>query len=998
MSGVFISYAREGAGLAWAQRIQAWLADRGIQAWRDVTHIEYGAPWAQEIPAAIEAAPFVLCVVSAALRDRPWVRKELQWAINKGIPIVPVRVEAVDLPFQVVDLNAIDFAANEALGWQSLEKRVAGIAGATVNAQRQAELDYLQGLLRRPESAAVEKLYTSLAGERRQLVGLGSILPDAFMPVSCRLQYRDDKDPGKPRGEAVPVDDVVKALAHSRRLVLLGEPGAGKTFSLWRIAADQARRAQTDPQAPIPLLVQLNRWTEAGDSLEVFLRRELGRLEAHLDSLRSQGRAQLLLDALNEVPTDQRRQKGPQVKALADQEDVWCLVVSCRERDFRGPLALNLDTLRIEPLDPLRVHAFVTRYLEAMDPKEGKASGEALFWHLAGGEPVLDASRAWQRAGADLKAFWTADDIPRANPNVYSSTTQPQDDAWRRARYDPRSLLRLAGNPYLLNLMVWLWTEDGAAALSGNRATLFGRFVRDLLTREGGRFRALNAGVEPPDEARLLAALGELAWTLQNLGLDEEGSVRTVLERDWAEKILSHDRFEHAIAASLLDADRRQVRFSHQLLQEYFAAQELKARIDLGKITARELWPAQAWWRPSGWEEVARLAAGLYQSELIVFLRWLAHANPRMAAEVAKESGTPYDRAWLRELGALCLPRLTEPKAEPAPEARAALADALAILDLDRRPGVHVQESAVPDIDWVEVPGGQFTYQEGQRRTLPAFRIARYPVTNSQFQAFVDAGGYAEDRWWKGLAERIEVPRASRWSLPNRPRETVSWYEAMAFCRWLSSKLDLDKGTVVRLPTEQEWEKAARGTDGREYPWGEGYRAGYANINEKILDAGPHYVAETSPVGIYPQGASPHGVLDMAGNVWEWCLNEYEKPTKVGHGGNAARALRGGSWYDFPGARARTTATGTTPTTATRMSGFGLCVAPTSAIPSDGRQVPPTKVCGMRWRALRQAAALPWSEGTVGAPPAAMRRRQRQSRPDALPLPLGGSSEPDRVP
>lgn len=133
----------------------------------------------------------------------------------------------------------------------------------------------------------------------------------------------------------------------------------------------------------------------------------------------------------------------------------------------------------------------------------------------------------------------------------------------------------------------------------------------------------------------------------------------------------------------------------------------------------------------------------------------------------------------------------------------------------------------LPDIDWVLIPGGEFVYQQGERRTLPPFRIARYPVTNVQYQTFIDARGYDDDRWWSGL-ERPE-PEASRWPQANRPRTNVNAYEAVAFTRWLSAQFRY----AVRLPHEEEWERAARGSDGREYPWGNSYESGRANIDER---------------------------------------------------------------------------------------------------------------------------------------------------------------------
>lgn len=130
---------------------------------------------------------------------------------------------------------------------------------------------------------------------------------------------------------------------------------------------------------------------------------------------------------------------------------------------------------------------------------------------------------------------------------------------------------------------------------------------------------------------------------------------------------------------------------------------------------------------------------------------------------------------------------------------------------------------------------------------VPAFRIARTPVTVAQWARFADETGR---------------PRPEGAS--DHPIYGVTWAEAQAYCDWVSA----DAGLAVRLPTENEWERAARGDDAREFPWGDEYRAGLANL----IDLG---VGATTPVGSFPAGASPFGVLDMAGNVDEWTSTRY---------------------------------------------------------------------------------------------------------------------------
>ncbi|MEW8415572.1 MAG: SUMF1/EgtB/PvdO family nonheme iron enzyme, partial [Candidatus Thiodiazotropha sp.] len=232
---------------------------------------------------------------------------------------------------------------------------------------------------------------------------------------------------------------------------------------------------------------------------------------------------------------------------------------------------------------------------------------------------------------------------------------------------------------------------------------------------------------------------------------------------------------------------------------------------------------------------------------------------------------------------------------ETAPKRRLAIGDELVRLG-DPRHGVGLDARGLPDIDWVEIPEGEFIYGEGKKQQtiyLEGFRISRYLITNVQYQSFIDAGGYKEERWWRDL-KRPE-PEKSRWEQTNRPRTNVDWYEAVAFSRWLAEQLK----QPIHLPTEQEWERAARGTDGRAYPWGDEYLNGYANTKESSNKG--EYLEQTTAVGLYPQGGSPDGVMDLAGTVWDWCLNKYDHPEQIEPDNSGeGRVLRGGSWIDHP--------------------------------------------------------------------------------------------------
>jgi formylglycine-generating enzyme required for sulfatase activity len=228
---------------------------------------------------------------------------------------------------------------------------------------------------------------------------------------------------------------------------------------------------------------------------------------------------------------------------------------------------------------------------------------------------------------------------------------------------------------------------------------------------------------------------------------------------------------------------------------------------------------------------------------------------------------------------------------------------------------------------WVDIPAGKVSLvntwdddskvylkkDKPQTFDVAAFKLAKYPLTNAQFKLFVDAGGYREKRWWtaagweaklKGWAwkgsEYMETnqpwtePRYwqdAKWNTPDQPVVGVSWYESVAFCQWLSEQT----GEKIMLPTEQQWQFAAQGQEGRVYPWGKDWDGTRCNNSVKPQDSNV-----TTPVRQFEgKGDSPFGIVDMAGNVWEWCLTDYEQGTQDINSNATYRVLRGGSWINY---------------------------------------------------------------------------------------------------
>ena len=318
---------------------------------------------------------------------------------------------------------------------------------------------------------------------------------------------------------------------------------------------------------------------------------------------------------------------------------------------------------------------------------------------------------------------------------------------------------------------------------------------------------------------------------------------------------------DQLLAAGLLDTslgrnDQPLVEISHELLFRCWSALDFWI-----EETANDLSLLLEFRRAVRlWQEQGRVSPPLWLHERMgQITRMLERLQPQL---------TPAERRFLNPEREFLLQELGN--AATSHQRRATIGDRLAELG-DSRPGVGLDRDGLPEILWCRVdppPGHGMT----------GFRIARYPITWAQYQAFLDAiDGYRNFHWWEGL--QPEAPPRRRRRPDNYPVDNVSWHDAVAFCRWLSQRLH----QAIQLPRVSQWELAASSGDPRRiYPWGENWIGDYANT----VDSG---VGRSVAVGLYPQGRALCGAEDLCGNVWEWCLDGTD-------GSDDRRAARGGSW------------------------------------------------------------------------------------------------------
>jgi formylglycine-generating enzyme required for sulfatase activity len=715
-------------------------------------------------------------------------------------------------------------------------------------------------------------------------------------------------------GSAEPVP-VERLLAEHQGLIILGDPGAGKS-TLLKVLALACAEGRAEERLglsgdPLPILLPLAAYAQAqskeecclADFLAAYYR--LRGISQDLSSLfaaaLARGQTLVLLDGLDEVLENRTfvvdrveeffRQHAPSGNRLV----VTSRIVGYRDVPLR---AGGLDTVTLVDFQREQIEQFAHNWCHAF---EVATHGDAPEAHQAAETEKAEL----------LEAVFS-------NPGVE----------------------RLASNPLLLTILALIKRQG--VSLPHRRVELYELYLRTLISA-WSQARALDRRPVGPEldyleTARVLAPLALwLRKTNPGAGLAHQKEVQ-----DWLAAYYQGDewglrpgqarqRARGFMAAVrkysnlLVERGEGAYGFIHLTFEEYLAAQGVAQRGELDLSRATDL--LLAYLDDPAWHETTLLTVGYLgivqrnrRSASAVIEDLLAAQregpgqgwNVIVAGEAVRDVGTVgvTDRCQGRVLEALV----------------AAMQDAAVRPDYRRRAGLLLGWLGwLPgDLDeWIHIPAGPFLYGDRpEERTIEyPYRISKYPVSNAQFARFVEAGGYEEPGYWspEGLAwrngdsdDRAPQPwrdwikkrppqqrnRPMWWGSPDianplTPVVGISWFEAQAYCNWLTGELRragaIDQDESACLPTEEEWERAARGAAGHEYPWGSEFDVARAN-----LKLGPHPAGGATAVCTYPDGVSPEGVWDCSGNVWEWTGSWYHR--------GEMRVLRGGSWlYDDEG-------------------------------------------------------------------------------------------------
>jgi formylglycine-generating enzyme required for sulfatase activity len=460
------------------------------------------------------------------------------------------------------------------------------------------------------------------------------------------------------------------------------------------------------------------------------------------------------------------------------------------------------------------------------------------------------------------------------------------------------SVDKLIVTPLMLTAICILY-HDGKK-LPEQRAELYKKFIHNLLNR---RF--------PEDHKTVYKFLTSLAFrmhTSKTKGIDRTPAIEVLStvyvihmdenEVQYRQRLEAEfDRIESN--CGLLKIERSQYGFHHLTFQEFLTSADIVSKeTDYSKAIS-------GYWDDEWYREVIELIVGFLSIE-----------NGQWAHKIVKDildegDVKPYKKWRLAVMSLLAIHEKTRY------ENVVVLARERMIEILDSDSGLKEKADAGEILGWlgdprdlrkfVVVEGGKYRLSVGKMK-IAAFEMGRFPVTNQWFEEFVMGGGYENESYWSPEGSkwlRHTGTKNSRhwhdrqWRCPNAPVVGICWYEAYAFTRWLTEKRK--DGYEYMLPDENEWEAAASGLEGREFPWG-------GNLGNNRCNTSESSIGKTSSVGIFKEGATPDGgILDLAGNVWEWTCSDHESRCRCEDFTfyedykkyKQFPVLRGGSWNYF---------------------------------------------------------------------------------------------------
>lgn len=605
-----------------------------------------------------------------------------------------------------------------------------------------------------------------------------------------------------------------------------------------------------------------------------------------------EGHALIILDGLDEVPypEGQLRQRQEQITGLGTLLNSPFftksrVIVASRPYAYEGWLLPGFTAMTITDFTDEHRIALARRLYSAssLSRELAEEKAEALNQQLDNIDPQLKDRPLFLTLMATVYLKGESEGLPTRRGALYRESILLLLDRWTQNKAESQSLVELLGDKSLDDLYKRL------SALAYDVHSQFGEQQGTPEIDEMLLYKHLKP-LGRTTAAELIPYLSENAGVLVSPGQDDERDVFHFAHRTFQE-YLSADY----IASLCLEAD------SYSLVRELIVSKEQTWRVpcpliaDVLADTGRksEIWaligdllendPPQTrddsqWW--------AVWLAGTIALEQDLHHQEKLH---RRTEQPIKDALIEWSHSAIAQ------------EALP-PHGRAVTGRVLGYFDVDNRLGVGLDAKGIPDIEWCDVPAGDFLYGEDKEIQMIDYdyAVSKYPVTNAQFQAFVDADdGYNNPNWWTKASLDWEKDRTapdtdnrSDFDLWNHPRVNITWYEAYAYTQWLSATT----GDKVTLPTEHQWEKAARGTDGREFAWGNEWDETKCNNH-----VGNNSIGQTSAVGIFPSGTSSYGALDMSGNVWEWCLTEYHNGSNAIEDEdvneiNVLRVRRGGSY------------------------------------------------------------------------------------------------------